>query len=81
MHIYRLLATGTIDEKIFQRQIAKQGLGVAIDAKQGAGAGAGAEALGGALGGRGVVQAGQSKSALTGPSRSRMVPDSPKPSD
>ena len=44
VHIYRLLATGTIDEKIFQRQIAKQGLGVAIDAKQGAGAGAGAGA-------------------------------------
>ena len=39
VHIYRLLATGTIDEKIFQRQIAKQGLGVAIDAKGGGGAG------------------------------------------
>ena len=31
VHIYRLLATGTIDEKIFQRQVAKQGLGIAID--------------------------------------------------
>jgi hypothetical protein len=31
VHIYRLLTTGTIDEKIFQRQVAKQGLGIAID--------------------------------------------------
>ncbi|CAD6198751.1 unnamed protein product [Caenorhabditis auriculariae] len=30
-HIYRLIATGTIDEKIIQRQIKKTGLGAVID--------------------------------------------------
>ncbi len=31
VHIYRLLTTGTIEEKIYQRQVAKQGLSVAVD--------------------------------------------------
>lgn len=33
VHIYRLLTTGTIEEKIYQRQMAKQGLSVAVDEK------------------------------------------------
>jgi DNA repair and recombination protein RAD54B len=41
VHIYRLLTTGTIEEKIFQRQIAKQGLSDAVDTRDG-GSGAGA---------------------------------------
>lgn len=32
VHIYRLLSTGTIEEKILQRQMTKQGLGNALDA-------------------------------------------------
>lgn len=35
VHIYRLLTTGTIEEKIYQRQCAKQGLsGTVADAKE-----------------------------------------------
>jgi SNF2 family DNA or RNA helicase len=30
---YRLLATGTVEEKIFQRQLAKQGLQQVVDGK------------------------------------------------
>ncbi|KAI8521239.1 DNA repair and recombination protein rad54b [Branchiostoma belcheri] len=34
VHIYRLITTGTIEEKIYQRQISKQGLsGAVVDAK------------------------------------------------
>ena len=34
VYIYRLLTTGTIEEKVYQRQISKQGLsGVVVDAK------------------------------------------------
>ena len=34
VYIYRLLTTGTIEEKMYQRQISKQGLsGVVVDAK------------------------------------------------
>lgn len=39
VHIYRLLAAGTIEEKIYQRQISKQGLESAITATQNGGAG------------------------------------------
>eukprot|EP00050_Salpingoeca_kvevrii_P005688 m.285111 g.285111 ORF g.285111 m.285111 type:complete len:360 (-) comp11299_c0_seq1:48-1127(-) len=31
VHIYRFLTTGTIEEKIYQRQVAKQGLGAVVD--------------------------------------------------
>ena len=35
VHIYRLLTTGTIEEKVYQRQICKQGLsGSVIDARE-----------------------------------------------
>jgi DNA repair and recombination protein RAD54B len=37
VHIYRLLTTGTIEEKMFQRQLVKQGLtGAVIDSNSGA---------------------------------------------
>ncbi|KAL8181921.1 UNVERIFIED_CONTAM: DNA repair and recombination protein rad54b [Gekko kuhli] len=38
VHIYRLLTTGTIEEKIYQRQISKQGLsGAVVDISKGSG--------------------------------------------
>ena len=41
VYIYRLLATGTIEEKIYQRQVAKQGLsGAVVDDKKGEGSSA-----------------------------------------
>ena len=39
VHIYRMLTTGTIEEKIYQRQVAKQGLSVAVDGEKSKGTG------------------------------------------
>ena len=40
VHIYRLLCTGTIEEKIYQRQVSKQGLsGIVVDDKTNEGGG------------------------------------------
>ena len=35
VHIYRLLTTGTIEEKMFQRQVMKQGLSSLVESTSG----------------------------------------------
>ncbi|XP_004363429.2 Rad54b protein [Capsaspora owczarzaki ATCC 30864] len=35
VHLYRMLLTGSIDEKIYQRQLSKQGLSVAVSSNEG----------------------------------------------